>query len=319
MDMKKFLSVLLAFVLVFSLSTSIFAAEKKVKECQPTGDGTQKKPFVICTPDQLLKAVGDSQAQYYKLGADIDLNAYKKLENTWSPAADFGGILNGKGHKILNLTTSLGLLKSIKENAKVENLTLDNVLAGGDTYSAMLANSNFGSIENVTASGTTGSRYGTGGLVIYNFGKISNCYTEGSVSAKSGSAGGLVLKNSGTIINSSSNSTVFGSYTGGGLVDTNEGTIQNSYATGSVVSEGFWGGLGGKSGGLVSSNLPKGIIKKSYASGNVYTKNMQSSNFVYVNPKVDHLANRKVDHPGDKNGHPRVPVFEANARLVVAH
>jgi hypothetical protein len=28
---------------------------------------------------------------------------------------------------------------------------------------------------------------------------------------------------------------------------------------------------------------------------------------VFVNPKVDHRANLKVDHPGGKNGHPKVP------------
>jgi hypothetical protein len=31
---------------------------------------------------------------------------------------------------------------------------------------------------------------------------------------------------------------------------------------------------------------------------------------VFVNQKVDHLANLKVDHPGVKNGHPRVFVID---------
>lgn len=49
------------------------------------------------------------------------------------------------------------------------------------------------------------------------------------------------------------------------------------------------------------------------------TQQQLSIDNVYVNQKVDHLANLKVDHPGDKNGHPRVPDLEANARLVAAH
>lgn len=296
--MKKLLSVLLAIVFAFSLSTSALAAEKKEKECQPTGDGTQNKPTVICTSDQLLKAIGDSQMHYYNLGADMDLNSYGTLnishgtyDSKWIVTGDFGGVLNGNGFTIKNFNSQTPLLSNIKTGAKVANLIMINFSIFNQGVSAStLANANSGTIENVKVSGNAGSRFGGAGLVYSNEGKIINCYFEGNTGGGSG-GGGLAYINgsAGTIINSSFKGRVSGPFSAGGFVYTNLGTIQNSHTDAIVVSNGFWGTTGMQSGGFAANN--SGTIKNSTATGNLYVKNMESSNFVPASKNTGKIVN----------------------------
>lgn len=80
----------------------------------------------------------------YKLTADIDLTGV-----TWTPIADFAGVLEGDNHKISNLvisnpaTVSQALFRNLATNAQVRNVKLDQCAVTGNFYprggSAILA------------------------------------------------------------------------------------------------------------------------------------------------------------------------------------
>jgi hypothetical protein len=130
-----------------------------------------------------------------------------------------------------------------------------------------------GVVRNLTVDGSI-SGYGTYGgfgvLAGINFGTIAGAHTTGSINAIGGysytmSAGGLVGWNEGLVTRSSSGASVYTEGTPGGLVGTNyaSGVIRQSFATGEVSAVAHSGG----GGGLVGYNA--GLITQSYATGGV--------------------------------------------------
>ncbi|MBQ8689740.1 MAG: hypothetical protein IJ515_05195 [Clostridia bacterium] len=132
--------------------------EDMVKHLLQNGDLSKLAIPTISTADELKKLSGSNQT--FVLANDIDLTGVE-----WAPITGFKGTLDGKGHKISNLTVSgsngnFGLFDELN-GASVTNLNLENV--------------------SVTAIGTTGD---VGGLcgVAKNC-TITNVTVNGTVSA----------------------------------------------------------------------------------------------------------------------------------------
>ena len=207
----------------------------------------------------------------------------------WLPIGDnntqFTGILEGNGHKIINLMIrrdifEIGLFGYIGASGQVRNLSLENGVADytgtgnsdSENYIGILAGLSDGSIIAVHTSGIANGGEGdydnVGGLVGFNEGTITACYATGMADGGEGdddSIGGLVGVNNGTITACYATGMADGgdgSDGVGGLVGFNDfGTITACYATGNAN-----GGDGNDEvGGLVGQNFA--TITACYATG----------------------------------------------------
>ena len=237
--------------------------------------------IAISSPTDLLNISNDLSGYYY-LTQNIDLEGYDFTgigdENNY-----FSGIFEGNGYSILNIngtstnkyTGLFNYSNGIINNLKIEfNADINNSNVGG------LVGYNIGKIENCKAIVNIIGRGLSGGLVAYNSGIIKNSYTTGTVKAicattykNSVIAGGLVAENIGEIISCYSNCFVTanedqqtsGSIFAGGLVGSNKqnGIIKSSFATGDVNALGSMRPLQVIAGGLVAYNY-QAIVEKSY-------------------------------------------------------
>jgi hypothetical protein len=270
------------------------------------GSGEPNNPYQIGSAVNLLY-LGTHTGDYGKnfiLIADINLAASGPFttaviapdtnNSTGGFQGDmFGGVFDGNGHKIINLTIDtngagndfLGLFGYVV-GGQIKNLGLKDVNIAGDDNSICLGglvgniNDNSGIISNCYSSGAvTGgdnSEY-VGGLVGFNnYGTISNCYSTGAVSGgdNSGYLGGLVgQNNSGGISSCYSTGTVTGgnlSAALGGLVgwNINASSISNCYSTGNVTGTSGVGGLVGSSNSSISNCYSTGAVTgTSYLGG----------------------------------------------------
>ena len=182
--MRKILSLLLALLMLFSMSAVALAEEAA--------------PVEIYTPEDLLKMADDPNGSYI-LMADLDMTGIP-----WK-ALDFSGTLDGNGHAILNLTLTemgdkkpnscdgnkklyetayFGLFGTLI-NATVKNLKLLNVRAVVTIDEPCFIGGLAGYAENATITdctvvGTLELRafdrmFGVGGVVGYGSGKVKNC------------------------------------------------------------------------------------------------------------------------------------------------
>ena len=217
----------------------------------------------------------------FVLANDIDLSSVQN----WTPIGDydnthnynFRGNFNGNGHVIRNLkvekTTgdNTGFFGRT-ENAKIENLGIENADVKGTNYvGIMVGGVTTSTINNCYTSGSVSGSSDIGGLLggTYAVTQITNCYSDSKVSGTGNNTGGLVgrIGNNGTVSNSYATGSVSGTgdYTGG-LVGSSTGTVSNSYATGSVSGTGNW------TGGLVGQIWNGGTVSNSYATGDINVK-----------------------------------------------
>ena len=151
--MKKFLSIVLTTIMVFSLGAFAFAEEA----AEP------KNPIEISTAEELAAIANDLAADYV-LTADIDLEGKEWLPiGTYAPSGEseeeqeiphpdyaFTGTFDGNGHKISNLVITqpegwaLGLFGCIA-NTKVGNFTLENATVDGTVMCADVVGYSFNS------------------------------------------------------------------------------------------------------------------------------------------------------------------------------
>ena len=138
-----------------------------------SGTGTEEEPFVISSPEELLKAAGGSA--HYMLTANVDLSVY---EISWSILGDFSGVLYGNGYALTGvkvpLTTTL--------TGKVSDMYI-----GADlTATQSLFGTVSGRVENVCIGGTGG----TAALLINNGAALETKISSGFAAAfASGSSG----------------------------------------------------------------------------------------------------------------------------------
>jgi len=215
--------------------------------CFASFGGTLDKPFIVDSPDSLLK-VGTGKNgwgldKHYKQTADIDMTGQawtpigtyddhtrSDVETTKKP---FTGSFDGNGYTITGLTIEgscgQGMFGYIGTGGMVKNVAL----IGGSV---------------------SGSHY-VGGLVGLNSGTVQNCYSTGDVTGRHMYAGGLVGYNSGTVQNCYTTGNIGEQRFVGGVVGNNEGIVQNCYATGRIsgtASDALGGVVGKLSYGRVS-------------------------------------------------------------------
>ena len=215
------------------------------------GTGEPNNPYQIATAGDLM-LLGETPEDYDKhfiLTANIDLDPNLPGRKVFDKAVigagtfvgyvgfegtPFSGVLDGKGHTILNIKiigeSYLGLFGQLDNGATISNLGLEAVDVEGTDYCV-------------------------GGLVGENSGgSIANCYTNGNISG-SWDVGGLMGYNSyGTVAYCYSTGTVSGESRVGGLVGWNESEITNCYAANKVLGNEQVGGLVGYSGGMYSTS-----------------------------------------------------------------
>jgi hypothetical protein len=251
-----------------------------------SGSGTTTSPYVLCTTAQLLNLMATQAAwsKSFVLGANIDLTGYNE-GNGITPigyilgccgqieqqSVPFTGVFDGNGYSISNYSYDytgqysgsaayVGFFGYVEGPGIVRNLTLANA-----TISTTSSESHIAPLVGLASNGAL----------------ISNCSASGNatsnVAGGYAEVGGLVgdLIGGAYVVSSSSSVTVnnLSATSGGGtggLVGGNGGegfygAIIDSFATGNV-SSGSPSFLG--TGGLVG-NFPGGIIRNSFATGNV--------------------------------------------------
>jgi hypothetical protein len=254
------------------------------------GNGEPNTPYQIADVNNLLQLAADinNYDKYFILTADIDLAGHNFNNSVIAPTTydghcvPFGGVFDGAGHKIRNLsiiagegTCCLGLFgttgSGVNHQTEIKNLGLEDVNITAEKYSYGI-----GGLAGWLAGTVCSNSYSTGvisiglmvhdvgGLVGLNYGNINNCYSKGAIISEGalnteegyamgycGGFGGLVGVN-------------------GGWTNLGEGVetgyISNSWSSCNVTSGSRSYGMGG----LVGANAaPGGNINNCYATGTV--------------------------------------------------
>ena len=203
------------------------------KPHQLTEEEALAQGYTIIKTAEDLNNIRNKLYGKYILMNDIDLSSYENWEAIGDDNNYFGGIFNGNGYVIKNLTINKpdsnyqGLFG--KSRGEIRNVGLENVNVSGNNYVGGLVGYNLlGEISDCYVTGTvTGKNY-VGGLIgDNNGGKIYNSFSKGSISGES-DIGGIVGWNSGSIINTYSTAKITGDYSTGEIAgyDPNEATIQ---------------------------------------------------------------------------------------------
>ena len=132
MKKKRVFALLLSIVMVavMVLGNPDYCAKAASNGFSGSGSGTSGDPYII-TNVQQLKEIKNNRFAYYELGSDIDLSGIN-----WEPIGGFYGSLDGKGHKIINMTVDeeiksdylvkIGFFSYIS-NAKIKRIAFINV------------------------------------------------------------------------------------------------------------------------------------------------------------------------------------------------
>lgn len=226
---------------------------KQKKSANPKfakGRGTEKSPWIICTPAQ-LNEVRNYATGYFEVANDIDLTPYLQADGTgWKPIEVFNGHFDGKKHVIKGLWISLSSVNNIGLFAKMDgkNSKISNVRVMLDSR------------------GICGNGY-VGGICGYaNMGTIEGCRVEGEIKG-SNCVGGILgdCAGSSTVISQSfSTGSVIAStsyYPSAGGISGSNGTIENCYSDSDVRTTGSNGYVMGIGGGTTSHCYFAGTIK----------------------------------------------------------
>lgn len=151
------------------------------------GSGTKDDPYLIATEAHLRNISAANKlldGQYLRLTADI------RLSGPWTPIGrdyhSFGGILDGGGHTISQLTIrdagcdTIGLFGLVNHYGAIQNLTVETsaegiAVASRQASSGIIVGYNLGRIENCTARGLIQAGSVAGGIVGTNKGIVKNC------------------------------------------------------------------------------------------------------------------------------------------------
>jgi hypothetical protein len=207
-----------------------------------------------------LQNISNDLSGHYALANDINAtitrmwNGGKGFIPIGTDANPFTGVLDGRGHKIINLYINepasreyVGLFGEIYWHGKVENLSLINEYVRGATVLGGVAGDNFGTIKKIKVSGEIYGKEYVGGVVGINSVYVRDCQFSGTVRAQN-FTGGLAGINIVTVNNTHSSGTVQGVNFTGGLVGFNSGHIINSYTTSNITGRIYTGALSGYNG-----------------------------------------------------------------------
>ena len=196
-NISKFLSLLLAAVLIFTLIAPAALAAGSIDS------------IYLCTAEDLTELSRNctldswSKGKTVYLEADIDLTGVD-----FTPIPTFGGTFEGQGHTIsgLSLTGSgnvRGLFRYIQPTGAVRDLHVSGAIAPSDRKNTLggLVGENQGTITNCSFSGAVSGADSIGGIAGINEaqGQIINCSFSGSVTGEH-YVGGIAGQNYGSIV-----------------------------------------------------------------------------------------------------------------------
>ncbi len=187
------------------------------------GQGTQALPYIIETPLEFI-FMYEAPNAHFVVANDLDFASIQNYQ-----AFVFNGTLDGAGYTLKNLnytdnsdtqTVRLGLFA--RNEGTIKNLRLENISITSDTVASvnagLLVAENFGTVENVTVSGT---------VYVDSFGAVN--------------AGGLVGINQGTLKNITGDVTLTAKATGlnhsGGIAGRFSGTLENAHVEGTLSTQ----------------------------------------------------------------------------------
>ena len=228
------------------------------------------------TADICLNACGEGE---FMTNVDGTLNGDGSNFTQWTPigtsSIPYKGTFDGKdaegnAHVISGLYFNdvnvdyVGLFGSIGENAKVQNVGVENsYLRGGDYVGSVVGFCESGEVDNVYNTDIVEGENYVGGVAGYiDAGVVSNAYNTGYVIVTWNYAGGVVGINYGTVSNVYNTGAVSGEMGCGGVVGGNAGTVSNVYNTAGLV-----GCLDLSNGGVVWDN--SGTVRNAYYNNEV--------------------------------------------------
>ena len=251
-----------------------------------SGKGTESKPWVITTADQMLYIAEDllsGATRYFKLGADIDMTGIEWTPlNTASPY-DKQIHFDGDGHTISNFTCAadesgetypsmFGVLYGTVCNVKFVNASISSnqSTACGVVAGYCGTSGKPGKMENVHVEGTvtnSGAYAGIGGLCgkLSDNGLIKGCSMKGTITStgtKNGVGGIVGIPQNSEIALTWADVTITnnGNYVGGIIgYENGKMNIHDCWSSGSITSNQRIGGIAG------------GLIKNDSAIRNCYS------------------------------------------------
>lgn len=205
----------------YNANTKIDLTENTVLYAQwVTGAGSNE--YTVSTNKEWNAVFNSTSASTAKiiLGANITAPDTSKTK-----VLDFAGTFDGGSYTISGLSTNM--FKSVTSNGTVKNLNLSGDILGNTaaTGQGMVANTNAGTITDVTVSGSLSNSYGNdiGGVVGKNTGTVTRCTSSISISGEY-DVGGVIGENRGTCSYNNFSGTADGTGTGsnvGGIVGYN--------------------------------------------------------------------------------------------------
>ncbi len=236
------------------------------------GSGTEEEPYVISTSHELIELseltngshAADYNIKHYVLAANIDMQGIDFIPIS-SSTGSFGGMFDGKGHTISNLTVSghanAGLFGFVKRlsgeypHPVIENITLKNVYISGTNKTGALAGHMEGHARNIDV--LNGNVSGSGGYVGGVVGYFGHYTAQTTFEMLGVTADSLDVTSVGSF-----------SYAGG-IAGTAFASVMDSHVTGTatVESDQYAGGLLGESFDVNGCSSTATVIGKDYVGG----------------------------------------------------
>lgn len=200
---NKFLAILLALVLMFSMAAPAWATDGNTLHIGSVDD----------LMDFSRKCALDSWSRdkTVYLDNDLDLSGVE-----FDPIPTFGGTFYGNGHTIrgLDLQESggvRGLFRYVQAGGTVQNLKVEGVVSPADSGATVggIVGSNSGKLVGCSFQGSVAGEENVGGLAGVNEadGQIINCVFSGTVTGKH-YVGGVVGQNLGSVVQSRNNGSI---------------------------------------------------------------------------------------------------------------
>ncbi|MFG1750978.1 metallophosphoesterase [Streptosporangium sandarakinum] len=155
------------------------------------GEGTEKSPYLIDSPDDLSK-VDNDPAGHYRLTADLNLTGLARAQIGRTTA--FTGVFDGDGHTV----SGLAALPDQGPGLFADNRgTIEDLVVRGDattdrSTAGLVADQNHGTIQRVRADGSLTANSYAGGITGHHFGTVRDSVSTVNVRAATQYAGGAV-------------------------------------------------------------------------------------------------------------------------------
>ena len=306
--MKKIISLLIAVLMLCTLSISAFAEENAPTAYNAVGDGTSENPWQISTLAQLenladvVKGGNSMEGKYIVLTVDVEgftkTIGYKDGSMSYYDKP-FKGHFDGKGHTVtLNINMSgayyVGLFGYIGSGSAVCNLNTAGSVKGKSSTGS-ICGVNYGTIYNCSNSATVEGNSSIGGICGENCGTIFNCCNTGNITVEYGVGGICYSNKSGATMSNCYNCGKIVAedqdYTGG-ICCASSGKISNCYYNKTEIKD------NGKGTGLPTAQMKAAAGTKPYL---VYLHEMQEDDWTEINgakkPLVDLLNDYLVENP----------------------